>query len=307
MVELQPYKDAIGIGSKPELMEYFHSSLSATNRTYDFFVNWEKVRSNTQELKIPIALLGTLAGSTNPPKQLRVLLEQYPEASRAIPILIAVRDLKLQVLLDDLTVTEYDFSKTALSSSDIEEIVNFCDRTGIFSLLTSSQCLLDYVTGVEVGTDTNARKNRSGTSMESLVKGFLDDLKQEHPGLQVREQKTFSYLERTENIAVPASLKNRRFDIAVSIGEQHFNIETNFYSGTGSKPQEIVDSYINRQNELKKAGWKFIWITDGNGWSGMSSQVDIAFTQMDYILNLALVREGVLSAMLGFSDSDRDS
>ncbi len=299
MVVLQPYKDSLGVGSEPELLESFYQSLSATNRTYDFFVNWNKVRTNVQNLKIPLALLGTLAGSTNPSEGLRELLNQYPEVSRAIPILIAVRGLKLQVL-NDLTVgesvTEYDFSRTELCTSDIERIVGFCERTGITSLLSTSQSLSDYVTGVEVGTDTNARKNRSGTSMESVVGKFLNELSFERADLEVRTQRTFSSLERN-SISVPPTLRDRKFDIAVSVGGQYFNIEINFYSGPGSKPQEIVDSYINRESELKEADWKFIWITDGFGWSSMTSQMNLAFTRMDYILNLAFVRKGVLSAI----------
>ena len=268
MVVLGPYQKTLGICSEEELVERFLSSLAITNRTHGFFVDWRKVNANVQELKTEIALLGCLAGSTNPEEDLRALLMRYPEVSKAIPILIAIRDLKLTVLEDleaSETYAEYDFSKAKLSSAEIDRIVRFCSKTGITSILTSLQGLRDYVTGVEVGTDTNARKNRSGNSMERLVNASLDELSEKPQNMKVRTQQKFSRLEKSENITVPLSLRDRKFDIAILLDNDRFNVETNFYSGTGSKPQEIVDSYIYRHQELNEAGWKFIWVTDGHG------------------------------------------
>lgn len=301
MAVLKPYQEALGIHSETELIDLFLETLAPTNRTYDFFVDWDKVNSNVEGLEFEIDLLDRLAGSRNPEEELRNLLRNHPEVSRAIPILIAIRSLNFQVL-EKIGVAEgyadFDFSKSELSASDIENIVSFCTKTGITALLTSLQGLRDYVVGVEVGTDTNARKNRSGSSMERLVETFMKGLAGEHSNLEIRTQQKFSVLEHAEGIAVPHSLRDRRFDMAIMLSGQHFNIETNFYTGTGSKPQEIVDSYINRHQELNEAGWKFIWVTDGYGWRGMENQVRRAFQDMDYILNLEFIRRGVLSAIV---------
>ena len=269
MAILKPYEEKLGIHGETELIDLFLETLAPTNRTYDFFVDWDKVYFNVEGLKVEIALLGSLAGSKNPEEELRNLLRSYPEVSRAIPILIAIRSLQFPVLeyvgaTDGYT--HFDFSKSEPSASDIENIVSFCTKTGITALLTSLQGLRDYVAGVEVGTDTNARKNRSGSSMERLVETFVNGLAGEHSNLEIRTQQKFSVLERAEEIAVPHSLRDRRFDMAIMLDGQHFNIETNFYAGTGSKPQEIVDSYINRHQQLNEANWKLIWVTDGYGW-----------------------------------------
>jgi len=72
------------------------------------------------------------------------------------------------------------------------------------------------------------------------------------------------------------------------------NIEVNYYSGAGSKPEEIVDSYINRHNELVSNDWGFIWVTDGNVWRGSESQLMKAFNELDYVLNIDLVQRGML-------------
>ena len=197
-----------------------------------------KVSSNVEGLKIEIALLGSLAGSRNPEEALRNLLVRYPEVSRAIPILIAVRQLKFQVLENLETAegyAEFDFSKSELSASEIEHVVSFCARTGITPMLASLKDLRGYVTGVEVGTDANARKNRSDSSTGRLVETFVNGLAGVHPNLEIRTQQKFSALEHIKGVAVPHSLRNRRFDMAITLDGRPFNIETNFYAGTGSK------------------------------------------------------------------------
>ena len=57
----------------------------------------------------------------------------------------------------------------------IEEYTMFMRKTGIFELLESHLIanLYDYVTGVEVGLDSNARKNRTGHAMEDLVESYI--------------------------------------------------------------------------------------------------------------------------------------
>lgn len=53
--------------------------------------------------------------------------------------------------------------------------MTFGQRTGILDLLRNKikGNLKDYIVGVEVGMDTNARKNRTGKIMESLVEQYL--------------------------------------------------------------------------------------------------------------------------------------
>ena len=48
-------------------------------------------------------------------------------------------------------------------------------KTGLFKLLSKAKInsLLDYITGVEVGLDSNARKNRTGKVMENLVESYI--------------------------------------------------------------------------------------------------------------------------------------
>lgn len=51
-------------------------------------------------------------------------------------------------------------------------------KTGLFDLMGNHLVnnLVDYVTGVETGLDSNGRKNRGGHLMENLVEGFIKKL-----------------------------------------------------------------------------------------------------------------------------------
>jgi type II restriction enzyme len=50
-------------------------------------------------------------------------------------------------------------------------------ETGLFDLISHHLInnLFDYVTGVEVGMNTNARKNRTGKTMSKIVEGYILD------------------------------------------------------------------------------------------------------------------------------------
>lgn len=300
MAKIETYAALPNIKDMKNLVDLFMATLVETNRTYDFFVDWGKVRRNVDALKVEIGILSSVVGTREPIAELRAVLKRYPEAAKAIPILIAIRDEQFKVLEDieaDSKYAEFNFGKLSYTDAEIETLIHFCNRTGITALLTSLNTLRDYVSGVEVGLDTNARKNRSGTAMERLIYPLLESLAKEHK-FNIVSQKTFSHLQQKYGLKVPPALKNRCFDIALLGERDNVNIETNFYSGGGSKPEEIVESYITRNNELQRSNWKFIWVTEGLGWRSMRNQIERAFEEIDYILNVDFVHRGLLAKIL---------
>ena len=66
---------------------------------------------------------------------------------------------------------------------------SFLVNSGIGAILKDKKVknLVDYATGVEVGLDSNGRKNRGGTLMEGLVEEFVSDTCQKL-GLQYMAQ-----------------------------------------------------------------------------------------------------------------------
>lgn len=298
MVDLSLYQDSLDVDSIEDLVKKFQDSIIITNRTADFYVNWDKVRKNAESLKIELALMNSLVGSVDLENDFRKLIKDYPETLRAIPILIAVRDLEFPVIIDffniEKGVENLDFNKSKGSTLSEQEIVDyllFMKKSGLFVIFDSVKNLYDYVLGVEVGMDTNARKNRSGEAMEQLLKPVLQDISKEL-GCQFFFQKKYESVRLFGQ--VPSSLANRKSDFILFKDDKFVNIEVNYYSGAGSKPEEIVDSYINRKNELQANGWEFIWITDGNVWKSSASQLTKAFREIEYVMNINFTNRGLL-------------
>ena len=275
----------------------------ATNRTPSFFVDWRKVKKNVDEIRIELSLWTGLIGSRNIEADFEDLVKNYPEVVKTIPILFAIREREFPVIVDfydpEKSVKTLDFNKkkySKLNPSEIRDYLEFTKEGGIFDLFHHIRSFYDYVLGVEVGLDTNARKNRSGDAMEDLLSPLLHNIADELQ-CKVIFQKKFGSVQALGG-KIPIELANRKSDFILYSNRSFVNIEVNYFSGAGSKPEEIVDSYINRQNELKKSGWSFIWITDGDVWRVAENQITKAFNGMDYVMNIEFARKGILKEAL---------
>ncbi len=305
MVEIEIYSNVWGTNNLDSIVDKFISTLIDTNRSYSFFVEWAKVKANAEKYNVEINILNSLVGSENIKVALRSLLKKYPEVTPVIPLIIAVRELRLKVVEDfsavDVDIKEFLFEKRkSLSEKEIEDIVNFCDKTGLLRIFQNKNIrnLKDYILGVEVGMDTNARKNRSGSAMELILDPVFEKLSTKY-NFNIISQKQFKSLSNSyPELLIPADLKDRKFDYLLIKGKIYINVEANYYAGSGSKPQEIVDSYINRMNELKNSGGHFIWITDGDGWITGKNQIRKAFEKQDYVVNINFIRKGGLEKIL---------
>jgi type II restriction enzyme len=299
MANIKSYNSFFGFKSHKTIVDAFIHSLLTTNRTYDFFVDWEKVQANIEKFKIEIGILSTLTRSRNVEKDLEAILLEYPKTAQVLPLLIAMRD-KFDVLenIENASVYTFDFSHRPTPKS-INKIMRFVKRSGIASCVFERiKVLYDYLYGVEVGLDTNARKNRSGKFMEAIIGQSLEEINQSVKDITIFPKGNFRNLAQKHGVTIPQTLRDRTPDYAIRKGNQLLSIEVNFYSGQGSKPQEIVDAYLNRQRELKHSNWEFIWITDGNGWRKGQNQISKAIQQMDYVLNLSFVKQGFLKHVI---------
>jgi type II restriction enzyme len=300
MADLKFYRRQLSISGVDGLCEALCDTFIETNHTYDFFVNWTKVVQNRDTFKYEIALLKSMQNSPSPVADFRRLLERYPEVVKVIPILLACRDGIIKVLNSiepDVEYEVFDFSKESYDAEEIEHVVQFTQKTGLLDMLCQMESTTDYLLGVEVGLDTNARKNRSGLFLEKMVKEVIEDLAG-NPDVVCVEQKTFGYIEKKYNVLIPSTLRNRKFDYVVINKGNATNIEVNFYEGTGSKPSEIVSSYINRGEVLSSAGWKFVWLTDGGGWKAMRNPLRVGVENIDYVINAHLLRKGILGKII---------
>ena len=231
-----------------ERLDYFLSTLSATNRTPEYYVNWDKVVRETKAFELELNTLNYLIGKKDIYGETFNLFTKQPELIKAIPSLIASRDKVLDVLsvdeADNMKFYQLDFKN--INVEDIQGYVDFCQKVGLLDFLANeaNRSLVDYVYGVEAGLDSNARKNRSGTTMEGILERNVAKVCQAL-GLEHYPQATAKYIKEHWGIAVPVDKSERRFDEAVYDGENNrlWILETNYYGGGGSKLKSVVGEF----------------------------------------------------------------
>ncbi len=298
--------------SVEDLVKYFQETLTVTNRDFKFLTDWKKIEKVIKKYRFEIALFDVLIKSKNFDNELRQLLLKYPDVIKVLPLLLALsnKDSEELVLVEDFlnwnfAEFHFNFRKFNGSKEQLDKAVRLFEKTGLknFFLNLSSKSILDYAIGVQVGLDTNARKNRSGHIMEKLIEDRILSYKDSGEiSFEVFTQKKFKFL-KDKGISCPNELSARKADFLLIKNKNWANIEVNFYNTSGSKPEEIVNAYTERQRYIKNSGGHFILITDGLGWrkkskDNVQNQVKVAFKELDYIMNLHFVKEGYLLKVL---------
>ena len=84
----------------------------------------------------------------------------------------------------------------------------------------------------------------------------------------------------------------KKFDFVVNTSEKTFLIEVNFYSGEGSKLNEVARAYTELASKINSIpGFEFIWITDGKGWDEAKSKLQEAFESIPGVYNLTSISD----------------
>jgi type II restriction enzyme len=119
-------------------------------------------------------------------------------------------------------------------------------------------------------------------------------------------KKTTEYLEQKYGLNLTPITNNgqasKRFDFVVKGENVIYGIEVNFYSGSGSKLNEVARSYKEIAIESRKIeNFCFVWITDGLGWQSTKRNLKEAFDQMDTLYNLNDLKNGALTNLVNGS------
>lgn len=280
--------------------EEWLSTFRETIATWDYYTDFNKVYRNVDAVKVELNILNSLIGSDDIRNEFISLVESYPHVLQVVPLLLAKRENTIMINTSE-TMYDFDFKNTNYS---IEEYANFMDKTGLFNLLKNRilRSLLDYVTGIEVGMDTNARKNRMGKAMEDLVeehlkkKGFVRDVTYFKEMSRSEIQSKFGL--DLSNITNEGKAE-KRFDFVIKTKDHVYAIETNFYSSSGSKLNETARSYeLLARESATVQGFTFIWITDGLGWRSARNNLRQTFEVTRHIYNIADLENDVLAVVL---------
>jgi type II restriction enzyme len=147
-------------------------------------------------------------------------------------ILIAVRDEGKKPVVD--SKGNVVLLKSYFESAN--KVYEFLQETGLAEIFYSRRIknLVDYVFGIETGLDTNARKNRSGHVMENTVAKIFKE-----NNIKFRQE---VYSSEFPELSVLGT-DEKRFDFYIKTTNKKYLIEVNFYSGGGSKLNEVARAY----------------------------------------------------------------
>lgn len=273
----------------------FKSSIS----NYSYYVDFEKIYKSAEKYKVELNILNSLIGSKTIEEDFQNIIIKYPETLEVVPMLLAVRSN--EIYIKDKT-NEYLFKFNKMIYS-IEDYINFMRKTGLFDLLQNHiiNNLYDYLLGVEVGLDSNGRKNRGGHLMEDLVESYIEKAGYIKNQNYYKEMYT-SDIEDKWNIdlsVLKGEIKaTKRWDFVIKTNNQIYVIETNFYATQGSKLNETARSYELIANKVKNIdGLTFIWITDGTGWNNAKLPLNETFKVLDTLYSINDLENGVLERL----------
>ncbi len=292
-------------------IEQFVNTLLVTNRDYDFFVNWDRA-TILEDYRVELHALDSLIKCDNFKTTFYDLLKKIPSVIKVFPFLIAISVKEIEQFrkgtgvfkvlnIEMNSFDKYDFSiseNAKLTDEEIDRYYYFFKKIGLVTFFENivEKSIYDYCVGIQIGLDSHARKNRSGNSFEKLCFEVIEDIAKKHNYLLL-EQTKFSELSKY-GLQLSPEVANRICDFILVNNKKAFNIEVNYYNDGGSKPEEIVDSYINRCKNLSEIDMGFGLITDGLCWNNRwKHQLIKAFKSIN-IMNYYMAKRGVLEKIL---------
>lgn len=261
----------------------FLSQLSETNATLSYFVDFEKIKNNVSKISIKLTQLNYLIGQDDLEKAIQELYDENPKVFEVLDILIAVRNKEKKKTLNkegNIIPIESYFSSPKLITEYIKE-------TGLAEIFQNKNItnLVDYVFGIEVGLDTNARKNRGGDNMSKAVSMIFDRS-------DIFYKKEVNNTIFPEIISLGADVK--RFDFVIKTQNKTYLIETNYYNGGGSKLNETARAYSDIAPKINQyRQYEFVWITDGQGWFSAKNKLEEAYNIIPSVYNLTTLNDFV--------------
>ena len=264
-----------------EEFKTFMSQLIETNAPLSFFSDFKKIAANVDAISIKLNQLNYLVGKDNMEEAVRRLWDENPKVFSVLDILIAVRasDKKKAIARNGQIQLIENFFKTP------EGVIEYLEDTSLKQVLQDKHVtnLVDYVFGVETGLDTNARKNRSGDIMGNKVAEIFQE-----KGIDFRREVYSTEFEEMKCLGED----RKRFDFVIETETKTYLIEVNFYSGGGSKLNEVARAYSELAPKINQFdNYEFVWITDGVGWNSARSKLEEAFYAIPSVYNLTTIND----------------
>ena len=265
-----------------EEFKTFISQLSETNATLSYWTDFTKVKENVASIEIKLNTLNYLLGKSDLRAAVTELWNNDKRVFDVLQILVACRKR------DKKKVINSNAESVLLESylTTLDGVMEFIEGTGLAKIFKEKNVknLVDYVFGIEVGLDSNARKNRSGDAMEDTVELIIKG-----SGLKYRKE---VYSSEWPAITKALGTDKKRFDFVIETKSKTYLTEVNFYSGGGSKLNETARSFTElapKVNGVK--GFEFLWVTDGKGWESAKNKLQEAYYTIPSVYNLTTLKD----------------
>lgn len=258
----------------------FMKPLKETHFSLKDYVDFPKVASNVEAISIKLNQLNYLIGQEDMATAVKRLWNENPKVFSVLDVLIAVRKKDKKKAID----SSGNIHLVSDFFNSPEQVTLFLNETGLTEVFQKKQIknLVDYVFGVEVGLDSNARKNRGGHIMECLVANILTA-----NGISFEQE---VYYTEFPEIVRALGADNKRFDFVIHTPNKTYLVEANFYTGGGSKLNEVARSYSELAPKINAVpGFEFVWITDGIGWKSARNKLEEAFIHIPSVYNLSSI------------------
>ncbi|WP_159990679.1 type II restriction endonuclease [Pelistega ratti] len=255
----------------------FLDSFSQTNVKLSDFTDFDKVRTNVKKIELQLNQLNYLLGQSDIEQAIYDVYQANPKCFEVLEVLIAVRSKdKKRVLTEDNKVVEIS---SYLSS--VDGIIEFIRQTGLEQVFRDRNIknLVDYVFGVEVGLDSNSRKNRGGSNMSAVITSIFDK-----ENIFYKKEVKSTLFSDIQSLGAD----KKHFDFVVKTKKKTYLIEVNYYNGGGSKLNETARSFTELADKINQySNYEFVWITDGQGWYTAKNKLEEAYYAIPSVYSLA--------------------
>ena len=263
----------------------FLNTLEKTNIELNDLIDIDKIIEIVDEMQIKLNTLNYIITSNQSKLNYRIekLFISQPEVFSILPYLAAISKDKIKknnfvFRLDNEIYKLNEFLNSPKS------IISFLELTGLTKLILEGKIknFVDFLTGIEVGLDTNARKNRVGLKNEKEIDQIITDAFSKYQYISIDRQ---LILEEFKN---QDFLKNKKIDFIITnhLNNKKVIIETSYYNSSGSKIIETAKSFENINKIIKEIqNYYFLWIADGIGINSSGSFIVKNSQKFDFVKN----------------------
>ncbi len=263
----------------------FLKTLEETNIELNDLIDIEKIIKIIDELQIKLNTLNYIISSNQIElnNKIEKLFISQPEVFLVLPYLVAISKDKIKKNNFLFRINNEIHNLSNFLNSP-KSIISFLELSGLSRLILDGKIknFVDFLTGIEVGLDTNARKNRIGFKNEKEIDNIITNAFSKYQYISIDRQ---LILEEFKN---KVFLKNKKIDFVLTnhLNNKKVIIETSYYNSSGSKIIETAKSFEKLNQIISEIqNYYFLWIADGAGINLTSSFITKNSEQFNFVSN----------------------